>query len=229
MLLLLLPMLLIVARENPDPINNLSNIVKAFDARKIPYILVRKCDPAIIHRKDIRGIIIPGTNHFRIIPYEIQPELELELYYLYHFPKLPVLGLCHGCQFLTVYYGGGLIKYESFWVGNKEAELDLSRDKIFHDEERTQKLHVHFRDLPVIVRKNATAGGGGRGIRGIREIAWLTSYRDHHRHACAFEFEKDRVYGFMFHPEHKESSWSILYNFYDRVCLHGAADAALPS
>ena len=61
-------MLLIVARENPDPINNLSNVVKAFDARKIPYILVRKCDPAIIHRKDIRGIIIPGTNHFRIIP-----------------------------------------------------------------------------------------------------------------------------------------------------------------
>ena len=230
-MLLLLSMLLIVTREYPDPVNSLNNLVNALDARDIPYILTRKCDSAIIHRKDIRGIIIPGTNHFRIIPYEIQPELELELYYLHHFPTLPVLGLCHGCQFLMVYYGGELIKYESFWVGNKEAELDLSRDKIFHDEKRTQKLHVHFRDLPVIMRKNANAGRGGRDIRGIREIAWLTSYRDHHRHACAFEFEKDRVYGFMFHPEHKESSRSILYNFYDRVCLHGAddADAALPS
>ena len=225
-------MLLIVTREFPDPVNNLNNLVKALSARNIPYKITRKCDPQIIRRKDIRGIIIPGTNHFRIIPYEIQPELELELYYLYHFPKLPVLGLCHGCQFLTVYYGGGLIKYESFWVGNKDIELDLSIDKIFHGEERTQKLQVHFRDLPVIVRKKA-GRGRGRG-RGIREIAWLTSYRDHRRHACAFEFEKDRVYGFMFHPEHKESSWSILYNFYDRVCLHGAgagagADVAHPS
>lgn len=215
-MLLVLTMLLIITREIPDPVNSLSNVVNAFTQLKIPYILVRKCDPAIIHRKDIRGIIIPGTNHFRIIPYEIQPELELELYYLHHFPKLPVLGLCHGCQFLTVYYGGGLIKYESFWVGNKDIELDLSIDKIFHDEERTQKLHVHFRDLPVVMRKKV-----GRG-RGIREIAWLTSYRDNLRHACAFEFEKDRVYGFMFHPEAKESSWPILYNFYNRVCLHGA-------
>ena len=216
-MLLLLLMLLIITRETPDPVNNLNNIVKALDARDIPYILAQKRDPAIIRRKDIRGMIIPGTNHFRILPYEIQPNLELEMYYLYHFPKLPVLGLCHGCQFLMVYYGGGLIKYESFWVGNKDIELDLSRDQIFHDEERIQKLHVHFRDLPVV------PAAGGRD--GIREIAWLTSYRDHHRHACAFEFEKDRVYGFMFHPEAKKSTWPILYNFYDRVCLHSAGDA----
>jgi anthranilate/para-aminobenzoate synthase component II len=216
-------MLLIVARENPDPINNLSNVVKAFDARKIPYILVRKCDPAMIHRKDIRGVIIPGTNHFRIIPYEIQPELELELYYLYHFPKLPVLGLCHGCQFLSVYYGCQLMKYDTFWHGGKEVELDLTVDNLFHGEEQIQQLEVYFRDLPIAPKK----AGRGRG-RGIREIAWLTSYRDNLRHACAFEFEKDRVYGFMFHPEAKESSWPILYNFYDRVCLHsaGGADSA---
>ena len=214
-------MLLIVARENPAPTNNLNNIVKAFDARKIPYILTQSRDPQIIKRKDIRGIIIPGTNHFRIIPYEIQPELELELYYLYHFPKLPVLGLCHGCQFLMVYYGGALMKYDTFWIGGKEVELDLTVDNLFHGEERIQQLEVHFRDLPIAPKKKA-----------VREIAWLSSYRDNLRHACAFEFEKDRVYGFMFHPEAKESSWPILYNFYDRVCLHSAgdagADAALP-
>ena len=209
-------MILIVTRETPDPINNLNNIVKAFDARKIPYILTQSRDQQIIKRKDIRGIIIPGTNHFRIIPYEIQPELELELYYLYHFPKLPVLGLCHGCQFLMVYYGGALMKYETFWIGGKEIELDLTVDNLFHGEERIRQLDVYFRDLPIAPKRKAA----------VREIAWLTSYRDNLRHACAFEFEKDRVYGFMFHPEAKESSWSILYNFYDRVCLHGVADSS---
>lgn len=214
-------MILIVTRETPDPVNNLNNIVKALNARKIPYILTQSRDPHIIKRKDIRGIIIPGTNHFRITPYEIQPELELELYYLYHFPKLPVLGLCHGCQFLMVYYGGALMKYDTFWIGGKEVELDLTVDNLFHGEERIRQLEVHFRDLPIAPKRTA-----------VREIAWLTSYRDNLRHACAFEFEKDRVFGFMFHPEAKESSWPILYNFYDRVCLHGAgdagADAALP-
>ena len=217
-MLLLLSMLLIITRQIPDPVNNLNNLVKALDARNIPYKIIKTCDPQIIRRKDIRGIIIPGTNRARIIPNEIQPELELELYYLHHLPNVPVLGLCHGCQFLMVYYGGGLIQYNSFWIGSKEVELDLSSDHIFHEEERTQKLHFHFHDLPVVPPHR----GAGRGIR---EIAWLTSFRDHHRHACAFEFVKDRVYGFMFHPEAKESSWSILYNFYDRVCLHGDSGA----
>jgi GMP synthase-like glutamine amidotransferase len=203
-------MLLIIAREKPDPVNSLNNVVKALTTLKIPFKLVQKRDPAIIRRKDIRGIIIPGTNHFRILPYEIQPELELELYYLYHFPKLPVVGLCHGCQFLMVYYGGYLNKYEDFWVGDKEIELDLSRDKLFCGHPPVQKLRVHFRDLPI-------PPNSGR----IREIAWIPSYRDNLRHACAFEFEKDRVYGFMFHPEARKETWSILSNFYNQVCLHG--------
>ena len=202
-------MLIIVTRETPDPVNSLNKLVNTLTRRNIPYKLVRKCDPAILRRKDIRGIIIPGTNNFRILPTEIQPKLELELYYLQHFPKLPVLGLCHGCQFLTVYYGGTLLEHSSFWVGNKEIELDLTRDKIFHGEERVQKLHVHFHDLPIAP---TTA---------IREIAWIREFRDGRRHACAFEFEKDRVYGFMFHPEAKKDTWDILYNFYDNVCLHG--------
>jgi GMP synthase-like glutamine amidotransferase len=200
-------MLLIVTREIPDPVNNLNKLVKALAFRDIPYEIVKKCDPQIIRRTDIRGIIIPGTNNFRILPNEIQPDLDLELYYLHHFPNIPVLGICHGCQFLTVYYGGGLLKHSSFWVGNKDVELDLTRDKLFHGEDKTQKLHVHFHDLPVAPKTGT----------GVREIAWFREFRDGRRHACAFEFEKDRVYGFMFHPEAKKETRGILYNFYDNA------------
>ena len=206
-------MLLIVTRETPDPVNSLNNLVKVLAFRDIPYEIVKKCDPAITRRKDIRGIIIPGTNHFRILPNEIQPKLDLELYYLHHFPKLPVLGLCHGCQFLMIYYGGQLLKHSSFWIGNKEVELDLTIDKIFHGEEQIQKLHVHFHDLPIAPRT-------------VREIAWLTRFRDGRRHAAAFEFEKGRVYGFMFHPEAKKDTHAILYNFYDNVCMASSSSAS---
>jgi len=120
-----------------------------------------------------------------------------------------------------VYYGGGLIKYDTFWNGGAEVELNLAVDNVFHGEDKIQRLLFNFRDLPVVP---ATTKAGSHG-RGIREIAWVTSFRDHHRHACAFEFVKDRVYGFMFHPEAKKRTWSILYNFYDRVCLHGDSGA----
>lgn len=206
-------MLLIVTRETPDPVNSLNNLVKALKFRDIPYEIVNKCDPQIIRRKDIRAIIIPGTNHFRILPNEIQPELELELYYLHHFPNLPVLGLCHGCQFLMIYYGGKLLKHSSFWVGNKDVELDLTRDKIFRGENKNQKLHVHFHDLPIAPKT-------------VREIAWITKFRDGRRHACAFEFVKDRVYGFMFHPEAMKQTRDILYNFYDNAVASSSSVAS---
>ena len=202
-------MLLIVTREFPDPVNNLNNLVKALSVRDIPYKITRKCDPQIIQRKDIRGIIIPGTNHFRILPNEIQPDLDLELYYLHHFPNIPVLGICHGCQFLTVYYGGQLMKYDAFWPGSKEVELDLTVANLFHGEDKIQHLMVHFRDLPLAPKT-------GMGIRGI---AWFREFRDGRRRAAAFEFEKGRVYGFMFHPEAKKETHPILYNFYDNVCV----------
>lgn len=206
-------MLLIVTRETPDPVNSLNKLVKTLAFRDIPYEIVKKCDPQIIRRKDIRGIIIPGTNKCRILPNEIQPDLELELYYLHHFPNLPVLGICHGCQFLTVYYGGGLLKHSSFWIGNKDVELDLTRDKIFHGEDKTQKLHVHFHDLPLAPKT-------------VREIAWFREFRDGKRHAAAFEFVKDRVYGFMFHPEAKKETRGILYNFYDNIASAASASSS---
>lgn len=150
-------MLLIVTRETPDPVNNLNNLVKALAFRDIPYEIVKKCDPQIIRRKDVCGLIIPGAR-FRIHPEEKQDELELELYYLYHFPKLPVLGICHGCQFLMSYYGGDLIPYNSYW--NKDVKIELSSDPIFHCKEDTRKVdaYVYFHDLPVITPAAKKAG-----------------------------------------------------------------------
>lgn len=203
-------MLLIVTKVVSGIPSHVPLLRKCLGHRHIPYIITRKCDPDIIRRKDIIGVIIPGSP-LRIHPDELQDNLELELYYLFHFPKLPVLGICHGCQFLMTYYGGNLVQYNNYWSGSKDIELDLSRDRLFKGEERRQKIHVYFHDLPVVTPAAKNAG--------VREIAWITRFRDGHRRACAFEFVKDRVYGFMFHAEGKKGSWSIIYNFYDNVCM----------
>ena len=213
-------MLLVIARNKPDNVNQLTQIYDLFNTRNIPYEIVAKCDPAIIRRKDICGLIIPGSR-YRIHPDEPQEELELELYYLFHFPKLPVLGICHGCQFLMSYYGGDLIPYNSYW--NKDVKVELSSDPIFHCKENTRKVnvYVYFHDLPVMTPAAKKAG--------VREIAWFTKFRDGRRHACAFEFVKDRVYGFMFHPEAKKETHAILYNFYDNVMASASSASSASS
>lgn len=210
-------MLVIVTKVVTGIASHVPMLCKCLDARNIPYVITRKCDPEIIRRKDITGIIIPGSP-FRIHPGEMQDKLELELYYLFHFPKLPVLGICHGCQFLMTYYGGDIVSYNSYWSGSKDIELDLSRDRIFKGEERRQKIHVYFHDLPVVTPAAKKVG--------VREIAWITRFRDGHRRACAFEFVKDRVYGVMFHAEAKKGSQSIIYNFYDNVCMSSSASSS---
>lgn len=209
-------MLIIITNEHPNVVNSLSYVCKSLKSLKIPYEVVGECDPAIIKRKDIRAMLFPGRSS-RIHPYDIQPRLELELFYLYHFPNLPTLGICHGCQLLMLYHGGGLVHHDTYWIRSPEIELDLAHcgNLIFHGEEPRQKLYVHFHDLPVVTPAAKKAG--------VREIAWMSQFRDGRRHACAFEFVKNRVYGFMFHPEAKKETRAILSNFYYKVAAGAAA------
>jgi len=175
---------------------------------KIPYELVGTCDPQLVKRKDVRALLFPGRSS-RIHPNDIQPRLDLELFYLYHFPNLPTLGICHGCQLLMLYYGGTLVHHDTYWIRSTDIDLNLSRDRIFHGEEPQQKLYFHFHDLPVMTPAAKKAG--------VREIAWIREFRDGRRRACGFEFEKNRVYGFMFHPEANKETYAILSNFYNKV------------
>jgi len=213
-------MLLIVTREIPNHANKLSELFQSLKQRDIPYIVTRRCDPAIVERTDIRGLIIPGAR-FRIKSHTPQPELTLELYYLYHFPKTPVLGICHGCQVLMLYYGGSLTSYHTLWTGSHN--VNLSTHHIFKgQEERGQTprgidAYFYFHELPVVPASSSASSSH------VREIAWITKFRDGRRHACAFEFAKNRVYGVMFHPEALDSTRDILYNFYDTIAASAAS------
>jgi anthranilate/para-aminobenzoate synthase component II len=204
-------MILIVTNEiHLDAINNIRKLYSYLRNMNIPFMTVKKCDPEITKRTDIEGIIIPGSSgNMRISLDKIQPKLELELYYLFHFPNLPVLGICHGCQFLMVYYGGSLIQYDTYLKGKLSTEFDLKSHMLFEGCEKIQDTHFHFHDLPI---------QNGAHNNNIKEIAWFT-FRDNKRRACAFEFERGRVYGVMFHPEMIDESHVILYNFYYNLCI----------
>ena len=200
-------MLLIITRETPNHTNKLRELFHSLDTQDIPYIVERRCNPAILQRTDIRGLILPGAR-FRVKPFVRQHQLDLELYYLFHFPSLPVLGICHGCQFLMLYYGGSLQVYDTLYRG--VHDVNLSANRLFDgdgDGDGGSQAQFYFHDLPVSSSSSSS----------IREIAWITKFRDGQRHACAFEFVKNRVYGVMFHPELMDDTQGILYNFYHDI------------
>lgn len=217
-------MLLIVTREIPNHANKLRELYQTLKHRDIPYIVTRRCDPEIIQRTDIRGIIIPGAR-FRVKSYTPQPELALELYYLYHFPKTPVLGICHGCQVLMLFYGGSLTTYNTLWTG--EHNVDLSAHHLFkgHTSQREQ-AYFYFHELPLAPQ---VAPSSSSSRSSVREIAWITKFRDGRRHACAFEFAKNRVYGLLFHPEALLETRDILYHFYDKISSSPVSSGSVPS
>lgn len=216
-------MLLIITREAPNHANKLRELYQSLKHREIPYIVTRRCDPAMIKRTDIRGLIIPGAR-FRVKSHTPQPELMLELYYLYHFQKTPVLGICHGCQVLMLYYGGSLTTYNTLWTG--DHHVDLSAHHLFkgHSHGHTsprEQAYFYFHELPLAPPASSSH---------VREIAWITKFRDGRRHACAFEFVKNRVYGVMFHPEALPETRDILYNFYDKLAAStSVSSTSIPS
>ena len=198
-------MILIITRETPNHANKLRELFHSLDTQDIPYIVERRCNPLILQRMDIRGLILPGAR-FRVRPFVRQHQLDLELYYLFHFPSLPVLGICHGCQFLTLYYGGSLQVNDTLYRGIHN--VNLSANRLFDGGSGSgsgRQAQFYFHDLPVSSSPS------------IREIAWITKFRDGRRHACAFEFVKNRVYGVMFHPELMDDTRGILYNFYNGI------------
>ena len=198
-------MILIITREAPNHANKLRELFHSLDTQDIPYLVSRRCDPLILQRTDIRGLILPGAR-FRVRPFVRQHQLDLELYYLFHFPSLPVLGICHGCQFLMLYYGGSLQVNDTLYRGIHD--VNLSANLLFSSGSGSgtgKPAQFYFHDLPVSSSPS------------IREIAWITKFRDGRRHACAFEFVKNRVYGVMFHPELMDDTRDILYNFYNGI------------
>lgn len=175
-------------------------IIEALKKYNIEYKIISKIQNIddIIHK--IKGIIIGGS------PTKLTKEPRGFLFNSHYISKIkvPIYGICFGCQLLNLLYGGKLVdngklicKDYDFYKYNKKSPL-------FKNLNNTNFRYC-FSDVVVPaknVKKLASTNIKGKILD------------------TAFEFEKGRVFGTLFHPEYYEDTDILILNFYNLCKLY---------
>ena len=237
-------MLLLINNQTTDDslgssnISGVPNLVAALRALHIPFYSVRCCsvhhevlDPANPIFKSITGIIISGSlMKLSKIVKDISKYVHI-LRYLQAFRHVPVLGLCFGAQLLVVLYGGFLIDNRVYTCETVRIEV-LADHKLFRlnntlpkkikktqnrylNRTQTRSIRGRGRNKPMLIRDGFVCFSDIPVVtnRRVKPIAWVRGNTS--TLAVAYEFERGRVYGSMFHPEHHADTYYILKNLFN--------------
>ena len=196
-------MLLILdnSTKKDDTLSFTKKIIKTIKNYKIPHIVVNKIQNIDDIEKKIKGIIITGSS-LKLSKKENFEKFSFIIYYLMKL-NVPVYGICFGCQFLNVIYGGTL----------KDNKKFICKDIDFNNYDpmcpllkniTTTNFHYCFSDIVIPNKK--------KDVQVFASIIYNNKKLD-----CGFEFEKNRVYGSMFHPEYYDNTNIIFKNFYE-IC-----------
>ena len=194
-------MLLLV--NNSTEGNKLSFIFqvrKALKEQKIPYIETNKIDERILqYSGKFKGIILSGSP--MILFTDILSSFSKNFYYMLKL-KVPVLGICFGCQLLTVTNGGTIVDRGHAFCETTRVITDPN--SVLFRGHSSIDLKFCFNDLPVPPKKSL--------IKNIGSIMI-----DNKEHPISFDFGNN-VFGLLGHPELHKHTFFIYSNFY-HFCL----------
>ena len=188
-----------------DKLSYTKNLIASLNNLKIDYIIVNKIQDIDHVKNKIKGIIITGSS-MKLSKLSKKGSFEKYSFNIYYMNKfdVPVYGLCFGCQLLNIIYGGKLkdnIKY-------------VCKDIDFQDYDNKCPLLKNikiinfgycFSDI-VIPNKNLN----------IHVFASII-INNNKKIGCGFEFEKNKIYGSLFHQELYNHTQVLFKNFYD-IC-----------
>jgi len=175
-------------------------LMNTLDMYNIPYLNVNSVQE--IDKSRIKGIIITGSS-LKLSQLEKNGEFSdygFNLYYL-SILKVPVFGVCYGCQLLNILYGGKLIDNKKI-ICNDIDFYQFKNINHFFDHINNKTFRYCFSDLVVPSKK--------LDIGVFASIKVKNKILD-----CGFIFEKGRVFGSLFHPEfYPETTGAFYKNFY---------------
>ncbi len=191
---------------------------------KGPKIHPEVFDPTGPIFRNITGIIISGSSaKLTQIGTDISKYVHI-LHYLRAFQHVPVLGICFGAQLLLTLYGGALFDNRKYTSRSVPIQV-LKTHKMFRKggirppktravgfkhcvveldapSSNTIIASFNFSDIPIMPPST----------RKVKPIAWVNGNTT--SLAVAYEFERGRVYGCLFHPELNPDTYYILKNVF---------------
>ena len=171
--------------------------------------------------RNITGIIISGSSmKLTQIGTDISKYVHI-LHYLRAFQHVPVLGICFGAQLLLTLYGGALVDNRKYTSRAAPVQV-LKTHKMFRQGDirppktplrrvgsegspssNTIVASFNFSDIPIMPTTST---------RKVKPIAWVVGNTT--SLAVAYEFERGRVYGCLFHPELNPDTYYIIKNVF---------------
>jgi GMP synthase-like glutamine amidotransferase len=196
-------MLLILdnSTKKDDTLSFTKKIIKTIKNYKIPHTVVNKIQNIHDIEKKIKGIIITGSS-LKLTKKEHFEKFSFIIYYLTKL-NVPVYGICFGCQFLNVIYGGTLKDNKKFICEDIDFSVYDPMCPLLKNI-TTTNFRYCFSDIVIPNKKT--------DVRVFASIMVNNKKLD-----CGFEFEKNRVYGSLFHPEYYDNTQIIFKNFYE-IC-----------
>jgi len=216
--------------NNNDPKSSIPNLRRALRALNLPFYEVigpridpKVMDPASSIFKNITGIIISGSSlKLSKIGLDVSKYVYI-LHYLRLFQHVPVLGICFGAQILLMMYGGVVADNHVYTQKNIPIQV-ISSHKLFRVNKvnklnKLNKLNKYDRPTttPISGKNEIVAAFNFSDIpvitnRRIKPLAWVIGNTS--SLPVAYEFERGRVYGCLFHPELNPDTYYILNNVF---------------
>jgi GMP synthase-like glutamine amidotransferase len=213
-------------KSGNDPKSSIPSLRRALRSLNLSFYEVRgpKIDPKVMDPadsifKNITGVIISGSSlKLSKMGTDISKYVYI-LHYLRLFQHVPVLGICFGAQLLLMLYGGIVVDNHVYTEKNvaiqiipshklfrmnkikKQLQFDLDKNKKSNSVNKNEiTVSFIFSDIPVITNRR------------IKPIAWVIGNTA--SLPVAYEFERGRVYGCLFHPELNPDTYYILNNVF---------------
>lgn len=188
---------LVEEKLEEDPIAFSKEIKEVLTKNNIEFICVDKVEK--IDLSKITGIILSGSslNLTKNCKINFQ-DFAFNLYYLSRL-NVPVWGICFGCQLLDVLYGGKL-KHSNKFICGDFPFYKYDKSHFFFNNIDTNKFRYCFSDV-IYPSKNV----------GVNVFAKIK--RNNKIYNVGFEYEKNRVFGSLFHSELKDETNKVFVNF----------------
>jgi GMP synthase-like glutamine amidotransferase len=176
---------------------------KCLKTLQLDYIETNKIDYNLLHKYQdkIKGIIISGSSMVLSQPNLFETYSHI-FFYLSKLPTLPIFGICFGSQLLALMHGLSLEHQGEY--NRENIMVKVSNDRLFTNVPPGFSPYFYFSDLIV-----------GKSLKHVKEIAWFNY--NNKKTPCAFDFGNNK-YGVLFHPEHDENTYFMIYNFAKMIC-----------